>query len=652
MATASIREFGKAWWSEILNRVIGAVVFIDDASAECLHYEGGADTLLSAGAVAVKGLSPFEFAKKDQKKALFLTQTTKVQLQTIAEIVRHSDFTHCILISCMSLDMVFLEIHDDKDINTVLAMGEPILEGMKYLEMKLIQWMAKKQSYVEVIHIPIFTISLTNVVFVTPPFRNLQTFFLGELKSDNATVDINNLSKQERNEARRFAASLNNMLDSMNLKEDVYYIGSYSAIIGGILEHYPISIQRRKNCLHPASLILIDRTMDLCSVTSHGTESVLDKIMAALPRFPGHCTDVAVDMSPLCEANVFNHPDDIQLSPGCLYHSDDESCIQTFEYMINKSQKEVMFDLYNKLTKIDIQKSPSPKSLLKVTPQSLEKIATATKGNYEVISKHLGVLQQSLAVVQTLKSPKRVQHELLMSLEKQVHQNLATSRESTSVLNQICHLIKNRKEKDIPLENLLALLMHIYAVRDIEVQFPADHEQQLVKTLSVALFEDKNSLYKDTSIIMSPEDCEARASCILMQLRKITSMRGVFHKYNSILKPCETGVGHEYRSAVQQLVEDMVNTDKPDLGDLDQYRSDKLKTLLRSGLGMLTNRKVKTRHPLDNPTIIIFVIGGITAEECKRLHRSVITSGVDNTVLIGATKLVTPVEAMRDILPL
>lgn len=103
-----------------------------------------------------------------------------------------------------------------------------------------------QQSYVEVIHIPIFTISLTNVVFVTPPFRNLQTFFLGELKSDNATVDINNLSKQERNEARRFAASLNNMLDSMNLKEDVYYIGSYSAIIGGILEHYPISIQRRK----------------------------------------------------------------------------------------------------------------------------------------------------------------------------------------------------------------------------------------------------------------------------------------------------------------------------------------------------------------------------------------------------------------------
>lgn len=41
-----------------------------------------------------------------------------------------------------------------------------------------------------------------------------------------------------------------------------------------------------------------------------------------------------------------------------------------------------MFDLYNKLSKIDVQKSPSPKTLLKVTPQSVEKIVTASKGEY------------------------------------------------------------------------------------------------------------------------------------------------------------------------------------------------------------------------------------------------------------------------------
>lgn len=70
----------------------------------------------------------------------------------------------------------------------------------------------------------------------------------------------------------------------------------------------------------------------------------------------------------------------MQLSPGCLFHANDESCVQTFEHMINKSQKEVMFDLYNKLSKIDVLRSPGPKTLLKVTPQSVEKIVAASKG--------------------------------------------------------------------------------------------------------------------------------------------------------------------------------------------------------------------------------------------------------------------------------
>lgn len=68
---------------------------------------------------------------------------------------------------------------------------------------------------------------------------------------------------------------------------------------------------------------------------------------------------------------------------------------------------------------------------------------------------------------------------------------------------------------------------------------------------------------------------------------------------------------------------------------------------------ILTSKKARSiKHPFDNPTVVLFVIGGITAEECKRIHRSVITSGVDNTVFIGATKLVTPAEAMRDALAL
>lgn len=60
MAATSVKEFGKVWWSEVYNRIIGAAVFLDDYSAECLHWDGGLLNLMYGGAVSVKNLSPFE----------------------------------------------------------------------------------------------------------------------------------------------------------------------------------------------------------------------------------------------------------------------------------------------------------------------------------------------------------------------------------------------------------------------------------------------------------------------------------------------------------------------------------------------------------------------------------------------------------------
>lgn len=53
------------------------------------------------------------------------------------------------------------------------------------------------------------------------------------------------------------------------------------------------------------SLVIVDRTLDLCGVTSHSVESVLDKMMGVLPKFPGQSNEIAVDMSHLCAANVY-----------------------------------------------------------------------------------------------------------------------------------------------------------------------------------------------------------------------------------------------------------------------------------------------------------------------------------------------------------
>ncbi|XP_038209861.1 sec1 family domain-containing protein 2-like [Zerene cesonia] len=647
----SVKDFGKAWWTEVYNRIIGAVVFLDDYSAECLHWYGGLFNLLTGGAVAVKTLSPFEFCKKEHRKAVFITQATSTQLQTIKEIIRNSDLTHCILVSCASLDVVYLELNEGKDVTDAIASGKAPAEATKQLEEMLLDWIGKQPSAVEAVYIPIFSIAPTNVIFLTPPYHSMCPKYDGKLLPESSSIDLYSLQNEERSMLRRLAGGLNSMFDSLNYKEDIFYIGQYSSLLAGVLENSPVSVARKKNCSIPISLVIVDRTLDLCGVTSHSVESVLDKMMGILPKFPGQSNEIAVDMSALCEANVISHPEDVQLSPGCLFHANDDSCLQTYDYMINKSQKEVMFDLYNKLSKIDVQKSPGPKTLLKVTPQSVEKIITASKGNYEIISNHLGVLQQALGVVQMLKSPKRVQFDLLMSLERQVIENLAASRDSTSVLHQLSHLIKTRKDRNLPLGNLLALLVHVYSLTGTEVMFNKQHEDHLQETLNVAIFEDHKTLFNNMDIgPVTPESSEKISKNIMNSLKDISLMRKNLQRYNSVLKPCESGIGHEYRGVLQQLVDDLVNTERPDIPDL-RHRNEGIKDLLRSGLNILTSKKSKVaKHPMDNQTVIIFIIGGITADECKQLHRSIITSGIDNNVIIGSTKFVTPVEAMKDVL--
>lgn len=167
----TLKEFNKACWSEVYNRIIGAVVYIDNYSAECLHWNGGLFSLLTGGASAVKSLSPFEVviyffntklllilclknvlyffyvilqsSGKEHRKAVFITQTTNTQLQSIREIILHSDFTHCILISCVSLDIVYMELNDNKDVSDTLASGRAPAEATKQLENMLLEWIAK-----------------------------------------------------------------------------------------------------------------------------------------------------------------------------------------------------------------------------------------------------------------------------------------------------------------------------------------------------------------------------------------------------------------------------------------------------------------------------------------------------------------------------
>ena len=51
---------------------------------------------------------------------------------------------------------------------------------------------------------------------------------------------------------------------------------------------------------YKASLLLVDRTLDMASVCGHHTETLMDRIIRSLPKLEGHENDVKVNMAPLC----------------------------------------------------------------------------------------------------------------------------------------------------------------------------------------------------------------------------------------------------------------------------------------------------------------------------------------------------------------
>lgn len=136
------------------------------------------------------------------------------------------------------------------------------------------------------------------------------------------------------------------------------------------------------------------------------------------------------------------------------------------------------------------------------------------------------LLQVVLGIIQALTSEKTSRLELLISLEKLVLQNIAVSRDSTSVLGQVIivfdflycqylhcflqghtfsfeyfqfsNIIKTREKRGLDTDNILALLVHIYALAGTEIQFSLQQEQQLEEAIIDAIFEDITKLKENT----------------------------------------------------------------------------------------------------------------------------------------------------------
>merc|ERR1719167_577987 len=124
---------------------------------------------------------------------------------------------------------------------------------------------------------------------------------------------------------------------------------------------------------------------------------------------------------------------------------------------------------------------------------------------------------------------------------------------------------------------------------------------------------------------------------IWSKLEGLLVYRDSLQKYASL-----TDEDGNYSGFLSQLLADIYHENRNEVADLFHH-SGGLGAILRSGLGWLGGTTNK-QHPRQNPLVIVFVIGGVTPAEIKRLQS--VVEGTSSKLIVAGTGIVTPARSM------
>ncbi|XP_043254412.1 sec1 family domain-containing protein 2-like [Colletes gigas] len=651
------RKFISECWESIFAEVRGTVVYIDHCAAECLHwYTAGKGylALKDAGAIAVHELGMYHFryveVRETKKAVIVSTADDPVFYQrTIKMILAKNAFESCTIYCstpCCTTD--YLEIL-------------PTEEKLNYNKLRrdIKAWMSSKnllqEPSVDIIHVPFFIALLNKDLIVTPPFGDLMPPLDTTVPHDTA-AKLNLL-----------ANSFYKLFASINARLDIYAIGKLSDRLAENLENCIANADHRNHSLGAqeigVSLVLMDRTLDLCTPTSNNMESFLTKILRTFPRLPQHNNDVAISMAPI-----------LGTVEGVLRACEIRGCLAsiektTIDLFISEKEKKLLAVAHQSLNDmVSTKDNPKLRTPTRISGHCLEKALSKirTTDSIDSFMAYRKELQSILAITGATTSQKTGQLELLTSLEKLVFQSLSVSRESSSILAQLSNVIRTRIDRGLDTENLLALLIHVYALAGTQIRFSAQQERQLEESIADAVFEDleifkenpstnTTSTYQRTLLLLGVNDVAAAretsyriAARIISILQSIAVQRSNLQDYKFfIIKPSSQETIRRV-SILEQITRDILCTGVArELRDFRQRSS----SFISAGFNLLLRGKAK-RHPRDNPYVLIYIIGGITAEESKIIQEMRSEHNNDKTpyIMLAGSRLLNPLDVVDKIL--
>lgn len=633
----SVEYASDSCWTEVCKKVKNAIVFLDECSAECLHWNGGLGRLLKAGALGVRDFSSSVSGSSQQKKAVFLIKNplTGPPRMILKDIISSSNFEHCIVIT--SCSPIALNLATTGNVPE----GTHELTALHKLERDILHWMKSEDYTAEIFHFPYGFISVTEYFFVVPAFSDLFPCFEDDLGSKSiqnygtAEWTMESLPLELQVISVYLMTTLNALLSQLNVREDIYCLGPYSTLIGSQLQKQSTSILRSKTANSTMGLMLIDRNLDVCSCSALENYSFLDCMKSVLPPFPSHSIDVAIDMSSLCSSKVNNKFHVI--APGCLHEPNTEM----LEWLIYKTPNDILKALTKEVSTIcNLREKAS------VSPSELEDIVLKKfSGKYDLIKKYSAALQYTLGFTQTVKSSALEKMKLAGSFQKLLMQALAADNKTDEAVKLIINIIETRRNKGLAMEHILLILIFFYNFIGDKYLMSNDVENSLLLSFEKAFSEDKEKYGCNMGLSVGEISVTEFCSRVFKKLNSLKRCRNRLVKFRNIAFYEDMLLPLEYRSVLKQLLEDITNPNKPELEDVKHKPNLSLRDNFASRFSMILSSS--RPHIMDNDNVLIFVIGGITGMEVKFIKDYF--KPFDKTVIIGSTALTSPAHLIKNI---
>uniref|UniRef100_A0A8C6UHX0 Sec1 family domain containing 2 n=1 Tax=Neogobius melanostomus TaxID=47308 RepID=A0A8C6UHX0_9GOBI len=655
---AEYTQFPLQMWGKVLSKVKKAVVFMDDKCAETLHWSGGAAALFEAGAKNVKQFSSFEACSADEPKAVFVVSTLLKgrTIDIIKDVISLSHFQYCVVITTVAHSVHLVANHVSVEMD-----GNPVFEQF---EEKLCEWMGNMNYTAEVLHVPVVLAPVSQHLILSPQFAQLFPLLSPDLDTINAKrpekkrfaslgdVDLNSLPAELQIEVKHLASALNSMFETTGTRAESFAVGPMSRIIAGELANHPQAKNRRKTAQNKASIIFIDRTMDLTGAVGHHGDNLVEKIFTVLKPLPGHVTDVQVDMLELTALQRSPLTQNI-LAPGCLAQSESSAARSLWEAMLTSKQKEAVLEVRRQLVEAaGKEKLPIKMSMGRVTPDQLCSYVQPFQGSRGALESHSGVLQLGLATAQTLRHPSLARWDACLAFERLLLQALGDA-DFPSVLRQLLPLMKPREGEGVSgsgrgadecsPDELVLLLVYLYSLADEATPTDRENEEEELErlereligalTLVVTKEVELSPLLQKLTGCSSPEELTMACAHSAMErmfetLRGLSQSRDQLKQLRSVYTPSDGIHQANYRPFLRQILEEVFNPDRPECPDIEH----------------IMFMKVSRPHPRDNPVLFLFLVGGVTPSELRLIKEAVSALKPATQVLVLATRLLRPTD--------